>query len=136
MATRCTDGVKFGREEGHLLRAKFHPHRCNDKGVGPQKVKFLLIIDQNVEYKRTAGAYLGVSLGRFSQNLQSLYPFQDALAKISLDFILTWNYSLTTGRIYVLRFGLKTEPKVLKNLEKYYKAINEICIGYRVHGSI
>ena len=52
-ATRCTDGVKFGTEEG----AKFHPHRCNHKGVGPQKLKFLLIFDQNVEYKRPAGAY-------------------------------------------------------------------------------
>ena len=35
--------VKFGREEGTegaLLRAKFHPHRCNDKGIGPPKLKF------------------------------------------------------------------------------------------------
>ena len=37
-ATRCTDGVKFGTKEwtDPLLRAKFHPHRCNDKGVGPK----------------------------------------------------------------------------------------------------
>ena len=38
-------GVKFGMEEGTegpLLLAKFHPHRCNDKGVGPPKLKFLL----------------------------------------------------------------------------------------------
>ena len=38
-------GVKFGTEEGTqcpLLSAKFNPHRCNDKGVGPQKLKFLL----------------------------------------------------------------------------------------------
>jgi len=39
-------GVKFGAE----LRAKFRPHRCNDKGVGPQKLKFLLRFDHNVEY--------------------------------------------------------------------------------------
>jgi len=59
-------GVKFGMEEGTkgprighgggdqgpLLHAKFHPHRCNDKGVGPSKLKFLLRFDQNVEYKR------------------------------------------------------------------------------------
>ena len=48
-------GVKFGVEEtteGPLLRAKFHPHRCNDKGVEPQKLKFLLRFDQYVEYKR------------------------------------------------------------------------------------
>jgi len=69
-------GVKFGTEHGTfvlLLRAKFHPisardlrsppprqispHRCNNKGIGPPKLKFLLIFDQNVEYKRPAGAY-------------------------------------------------------------------------------
>ena len=36
-------GVKFGMEEGTfgpLLLAKFHPHRCNDKGVGPQNWNF------------------------------------------------------------------------------------------------
>jgi len=54
---------------GRDLRAKFHPHRCSDKGVGPQKLKFVLRFDQNVEYKRPA-----VSLARFSQNLQRLYP--------------------------------------------------------------
>ena len=36
-------GVKFGMEEGTggdfgpLLHAKFHPRRCNDKGVSPGK---------------------------------------------------------------------------------------------------
>ena len=53
-------GVKFGTEEGTegpLLRAKFHPHRCNGKGTGPLKLKILLIFGQNVEYKRPAGAY-------------------------------------------------------------------------------
>ena len=64
-------GVKLGMEEGTfghaksveegtegpLLHAKFHPHRCNDKGVGPPKLKFLLRFDRNVEYKRPAGAY-------------------------------------------------------------------------------
>jgi len=42
-ATRCTDGVKFGMER--VL------------SVGPQKLKFLLRFDQNVEYKRPTGAY-------------------------------------------------------------------------------
>jgi len=55
-ATRCTDGDEIWHE-GPLLRAKFHPHRCNDKGVGPQKLKFLLRFDQNVKYKRPAEAY-------------------------------------------------------------------------------
>jgi len=43
--------------EGPVLHAKFHTHRCNYKGVGPQKLKFLLRFDQNVEYKRPAGAH-------------------------------------------------------------------------------
>ena len=42
---------------GPLLRAKFHPYRFKDKGVGPKKLKFLLRFNQNVEYKRPAGAY-------------------------------------------------------------------------------
>jgi len=52
-------GVKFGTEEGTkgpLIHAKFHPNMCNDKGVGPPKLKyFLLRFDQNVEYKRLQG---------------------------------------------------------------------------------
>ena len=71
--------------KGPLLRAKFHPHRCNAKGVGPQKLKFLLRFDQNVEYKRLVG---GVSLARFSRKLQSLYLISGSLgAKISLDLL-------------------------------------------------
>jgi len=37
-ATRCTDGgeIWLGGGDLPILRAKFHPHRCNDKGVGPQ----------------------------------------------------------------------------------------------------
>ena len=53
-ATRCTDGGEIWHGG---LRAKFHPHRCNDKGVGPPKLKFLLRFDRNLEYKRPAGAY-------------------------------------------------------------------------------
>jgi len=36
--TRCTDGGEVwhgGGAFGPLLHAKFHPHRCNDKGVRP-----------------------------------------------------------------------------------------------------
>jgi len=73
-------GVKFGTEVS-LLRAKFYPHRCNDKGIGPPKVKFLLIFDQNVEYKRPARAY---PLRDFHK-ICSCTSFQDALAvKVSL----------------------------------------------------
>jgi len=87
-------GVKFGMEEGTegpllhvgpLLHAKFHPHRCNDKGVGPQKLKFLLRFDQNGEYKRPAGAY---PLRDFHKVCRVCTLFQDALAvKIWLDLL-------------------------------------------------
>ena len=38
-ATRCTDGGEIWHG-GPLLHAKFHPHRCNDKGVGTQNLNF------------------------------------------------------------------------------------------------
>ena len=87
-------GVKFGTEEGifgPLLRAKFHPHRCSDKGVGPQKLKFLLKFDRNLEYKRPAGAY---PLRDFHRICVVCTSFQDALdVKIWLDLVKgLWSY--------------------------------------------
>jgi len=75
-------GVKFGTverrspPEGFLLYAKFHPYRCNDKGVGPQKLKFLVRFDQRVEYKRPTGAY---PLRDFHKICRVCTLFQDAL---------------------------------------------------------
>ena len=85
-------GVKFGTEErtegplfGPLRRAKFHPHRCNDKGIGPLKLKILLIFGQNVEYKRPAGAY---PLCDFHKIFRICSSFQDALAvTVSLNLL-------------------------------------------------
>ena len=78
-------GVKFGTEEGSLLRAKFHPHRCNDKGVGPPKLKFLFRFDRNVEYKRAAGTH---PLRNFHKICRVSISFQDALGvKIWLDLL-------------------------------------------------
>ena len=76
---------------GPLLHAKFHPHRCNDKGVGLQKLKFLLRFDQNVEYKRPAGAY---PLRNFHKIRRVCILFQDALGvKIWLDLLEgLWSY--------------------------------------------
>jgi len=57
-------GVKFGMEEGTFgeiwhgggdLHAKFHPHRCNDRGVGPQKLKFLHRFNKNVNINAPQG---------------------------------------------------------------------------------
>jgi len=83
-------GVKFGTEKTGV-NAKFHPHRCNDQGVGPQKLKFLLRFDQNVEYKRPAGAY---PLRDFHKICRDCTPVQDALAvKIWLDLLHgLWSY--------------------------------------------
>jgi len=76
-------GVKFGTEEG--TEAKFHPHRCNDKGMGPLKLKILLIFGQNVEYKRPAGAYPWRDFHKICRICSS---FQDALAvKVSLNLL-------------------------------------------------
>ena len=87
-------GVKFGTEEGTecpLLGTKFHPDRRNDKGVGPQNLKFLLRFDQNVEYKRPAGAY---PLRDFHKFCTVCTSFQDALGvKIWLDLLEElWSY--------------------------------------------
>ena len=79
-ATRCTDGVKFGTEEGtEGPPCQISPHQCNDKGVGGvghQRLKFLLRFDQNVEYKRPAGAY---PLRDFHKICRVCTSFQDAL---------------------------------------------------------
>ena len=71
-------GVKFGVEEG-------------TEGVGPQKLKFLLRFDQNVEYKRPGEAY---SLRDFHKIRRICTSFQDALdVKISLDLLKgLWSY--------------------------------------------
>jgi len=55
-ATRCDDGGQIWRGGGDLAR-QISPHQCNDKGIGPPKLKFLRRFDHNVEYKRPAGAY-------------------------------------------------------------------------------
>jgi len=68
-----------------LLHTKFHPNRCKDKGVGPQKLKSLLRFDQNVEYKCPAGAY---PLGNFHNICRVCTTFQDSLGvKIWLDLL-------------------------------------------------
>ena len=87
-ATCCTDGGEIWHGGG---RAKFHPHRCNDKGVGPPKLKFLLRFDRNVEYKRPAEAY---PLRDFHKICRVCTSFQDALGvKIWLDLLKgLWSY--------------------------------------------
>ena len=77
--------------KGPLLHAKFHPHRCNDKGVGPPKLKFLLRFDRNLEYKRPAGAY---PLHDFHKICTVCTSFQDGSGvKILLHLLKAlWSY--------------------------------------------
>ena len=71
--------VKFGMEGDRESppACQISPHRCNGKGVGPPKLKFLLKLDQNVEYKRPEGAY---PMRVFQKNGRVYTPYQDALA--------------------------------------------------------
>ena len=73
-----------------LLHTKFHPNRCNDKGIGPPKLKFLLRFDQNVEYKCLAVAYL---LHDFHKICSVYITFQDALA-VKFRWICTRGYGV------------------------------------------
>ena len=74
-----------------MARAKFHPHRCNYKGIGigPLKTKnFFLIFEQNVKYKRPPGAY---PLRDFHNICRICTSFQDAF--VSLDLLKgLWSY--------------------------------------------
>ena len=81
----------MARSSGPLLHAKFHPQQCKHKGIGPLKLKFLLIFDQNVEYKRPVGAYPSNDFYKICRICTS---FKDALAiKVSLDLLKgLWSY--------------------------------------------
>ena len=83
--------VKFGKEEGFPPPYQIAPHRYNDKGVGPQKLKFFLRFDQYVEYKCPTGAY---PLCDFHKICRVCTQFQVALAvKIWLDLLeVLWSY--------------------------------------------
>ena len=87
---------------GPLLHVKFHPHRCNDKGIEPPKLNFLLRFDQNVECKPP--------LRDFHQICRICTSFQDALAvKISLNLLKgLWSYGRfkLTGSGYPQNFSV------------------------------
>ena len=78
-------GVKFDTESP--LRAKFHPHRFNDKGVGPQKLKFLLRFHQNVEYKRPTEAY----------PLRDLKKIAEFVPHFRMRYVLKFRWIFSSG---------------------------------------
>ena len=81
-------GVKFGTEEeieGPSSVPNFTLICATVRVYRTPKLKFLLRFDQNVEYKRPAGAY---PLRDFHKICRVCTPFQDALAfEISLDLL-------------------------------------------------
>jgi len=63
-ATHCTSrgeiwhgGMDRGPLSVHSSVPNFIPIGCNDKGIGPPKLNFLLRLYQNWEYKLPTGAY-------------------------------------------------------------------------------
>jgi len=110
----------LARRSGSLLRAKFHPHRCKDKGIGPPKLKFLLIFDQNVEYKRHVGAY---PLHAFYKICRICTPFKDALAvKVTLDLPKgLWSYGSfnLTGSGYPQIFSAPSGETIRQTTKRF-----------------
>ena len=120
-------GVKFGKEEGTkvaLLHAKFQHRRCNDKSVGPQKRKFLLRFDQNVECKRPAMAY---PLRDFHKICRICTPFQDALGvRISLDLLKLkrlWSYGgLNLRGLVTPKFSATSSGETIRQTPNLFQA--------------
>jgi len=90
------------------------PHRCNDKGIGSPKLKFLLRLDQYAEHKRSAGAY---PLRDFHKICRVCTAFQHALAvKMLLDLLKGLRsyggFKLTGSGYPQTRHGLSNEPSI------------------------
>jgi len=127
--TCCTDGGEIWH--GPLLHAKFHPIGAyNDMGVGPQKLKFLLRFDHNVENKRPAGAY---PLRDFHKSCTVCTPFQDALdVKIWLDLLEgLWSYGgfKLRGSGYPQIFSAPS-GKTMRQTQKFYRCKNVLEVLY------
>ena len=121
-------GVKFGTGRSPPP-CQISPHRCNDKGVGPQKLKFLLRFDRSVEYKRRAGAYPSRDFHKICRFCSS---FRDALGvKILLDLLRgLWSYEgfklrgLVTPKFSAPPSGqtMRQTPKRFKGTRTYSRS--------------
>jgi len=102
-ATRCTDGGEIWHGGGERS-AKFHSHRCNDKGIGPQNWNFTEIWSKCGTYAETpTGAYPLRDFHKICRVCTSFHVASDV--KISLDF------SLGYGVIVVLSCRGLVAPK-------------------------
>ena len=68
--------------EGPLLCAKFHPHGCNDKGIGPPKLKFLLRFHQNVYAYVRGGPKATKKVGPIVNNQGKLVDCNEGLCEL------------------------------------------------------
>jgi len=135
-------GVKFSTEketEGILLSAKFRPPSVQRLGYRTQKSKFLLRFDQNVEYKRPAGAY---PLRDFHKICTFCTTFQDALAvKISLDLqkgLRSYGGFKVRGSGYPQIFSAPYTAKLCVRPQKFsrYKNVLEVLYHHAMFGGL
>jgi len=128
-------GVKFGTEEGtsvpsYSVPNLTPPHRCNNKGIGPPKLKFLLKCDQNVEYRRPTGAY---PLRYFHKIYRICTRFHAVLAfKISLYLLKgLWSYGgfKLTGSGYPQIFSAPS-GKTVRQTPKVSRCKNVLEVLY------
>jgi len=89
-ACKCRPRVCASVGEVPLLGAKFHPHRCNDKGVGPKNQNFYTDLTKMWNINAPQGRIPCAIFTKF----EFVPPFQDALdVKIRLDlFEGLWSY--------------------------------------------
>jgi len=80
-------GVKFGTEEVAIPPCQISPPSVQRPGCRTPKLKFLLRFDQNVEYKRPAGAY---PLRDFHKICSVCTPFQVALVVKIWLYLRDW----------------------------------------------
>jgi len=142
-------GVKFGTK-GPLLRwhgggdqrspapCQISPPSVRRLGYRTPKLTFLLRFDQNVEYKRPAGAY---PLRDFHKICRDCTPFQDALAvKILLDLLKgLWSYEgfKLTGSGYPQILSapsgetMHQTPKIFTGARVFLSVCLSVCLSVR-----
>ena len=119
----------MSRRRAPLLPTKFHIHRYNDKGIGHKsEMKFLLIFDQIVEYKRPTGAY---PMRDFHKICRICTSFQDAV-KASLDLLKQlWSYgSFNLTGLVTPKFSVPPSGETMHQTPKFWRCTNVLEVLY------
>ena len=99
--------------------AKFHPHQCNDKGIGPQNWKFYWNFTKILEYKRPQGR---IPCAIFTKLCRVCTSFQAALAvKIWMDLLngLWSDGVLSWGDRFLTNFQCPLAAKLCVGPQKF-----------------